>query len=596
MQTKLALFNAALILYVCGLLAAIGISYGTGAILVLMSASIIISLWVSQLSNAFRNRNFKSIEVIGSTVGVLLLAELFIQGYSISIGHSLLSIPSFFQAHTLTGLLFLGIFVWLSVHHINKVEAERNRYILLTIVTLSSLISLIGYLGFAGIVQGTVKLIYYGYVFLTFAYLVYFITSPERKTDPKQFKTAVGIAFLMLFFWVLRWQFISEIPAGIWRVVLQLGFVVLIVIPLAILFLRKNYFIFPFLFYSVISELLFVGFSADFKYITDVGVNECVGYESAVQYPLNRDPGVPISELLRAPEENEIVAIREEWKNKTFRSTNVRTEYSRREENGDSLKVISHDVNGLKHYGLMRIPAGLDTRLAPILLVLHGGGSNVDVLGTDYLQRIVSGSCRGVLNNYIVVAPSFRGDIVRGEGFCFRSEGYTGDVWSGAAEDAASLLEVVKDLYGKEPERRTVAIGISRGATVALILSALTEKITHAIAISTHADFLNEDVLQREKVGADYARVFFTPRETPENIRKKILTSSPLYFAEHIRSFEIHQGTTDDLTTVRHAKAIQTRLKELHRDTTGQVHIYEGHGHGYDDENIVCASLTRHSK
>jgi dipeptidyl aminopeptidase/acylaminoacyl peptidase len=256
------------------------------------------------------------------------------------------------------------------------------------------------------------------------------------------------------------------------------------------------------------------------------------------------------------------------------------------------MKVISHNINGQRHYGLIRIPAGLKTQSAPILLVLHGGGSSIDVLETDLLYRIASGSCRDALNNYIVIAPSFRGDIVRGENFCFRSEGYTGDVWAGAAEDAAFFLEVVKKLYKKDEGSKTLAIGISRGATVALILSGLTDKIAHVIAISTHTDFLNEDVFRNETVGRDLSKVFFTPRDSPENIRKKILTSSPLYFAEHIPSLEIHQGTADHLTTVRHAQALEHRLKELKRDSSARFYFYEGKGHGFDDDKHVCSSLA----
>jgi acetyl esterase/lipase len=165
-------------------------------------------------------------------------------------------------------------------------------------------------------------------------------------------------------------------------------------------------------------------------------------------------------------------------------------------------------------------------------------------------------------------------------------------VWAGATEDAAFFLEAVKKLYKKDGGSRTLAIGISRGATVALILSGLTDKITHVIAISTHTDLLNEDVFRNEAVGRDFVKVFFTPRDSPENVRKKILTSSPMYFAEHIPSFEIHQGTADHLTTVRHARALERRLKELQSDSTARFHFYEGKGHGFDDDKLVCSSLA----
>jgi hypothetical protein len=591
MKIKLAFFNLALFLYVTGLLAAIGISFGAGAILVLIAAAIILVLFMLQVYTAFRDKKLWSRDILASTLGVLLIVELFLQGYSVAIGKSLFGLPGFFNLHLFTGFILLGLLTWLSVQNVKKVAIEDSHYILFIIIGVASCISLIGQLGFAGIIPGAAKLIYYSYAFLTFAYLLYFLSAPERKANRKQFQIASGIAFIMVLFWIFRWQLPNAIPPGLFRIFLHIGFVTAIVLPAAILLLRTNFFFIVFLLYSILGEIYFIQFNKDFKYLTDVGVDGCVGYENAVDYPINNDPGIPISELLRSPAKEEIDAVRNEWKNRDFTPLDIRTEHAELKENGDSIKVISHDINGLKHYGLIRIPAGLKTQSAPILLVLHGGGSSIDVLETDLLYRIASGSCRDVLSNYIVIAPSFRGDIVRGENFCFRSEGYTGDVWAGAAEDAAFFLEVIKKLYKKDENVKTLAIGISRGATVGLILSGLTDKITHTIAISTHTDFLNDDVFQNERVGGDFARCFFMPGDGPDNIRKKILTSSPMYFAEHIHSFEIHQGTADHLTTVRHARALEHRLKELKRDSTARFYFYEGKGHGFDDDRLVCKSL-----
>ena len=591
-KIKLAFFNLALFFYVTGLLAAIGISFGTGAILVLVAATIILVLFALQVYTALRNKKLWSRDILASTLGVLLIAELFLQGYSVAIGKSLFGLQGFFNLHLFAGFILLGLLTWHSVQNAKKVEIENSRYILFIIIGVASVMNLTGQLGFAGILPGAVKLVYYSYVFLTFAYLLYFLSAPERRANRKQFQIASGIGFIMVLFWIFRWQIPNAIPPGLFRIFLHIGFVTAIVLPVAIMLFRTNFFFIVFLLYSILGEIYFIQFNRDFKYLTDVGIDGCVGYENAVDYPVNNDPGIPISELLRSPVKEEIAVIRDEWKNRDFTPQDIHTEYAERTGNGDSIKVISHYINGLKHYGLIRIPAGLKTQSAPILLVLHGGGSSIDVLETDLLYRIASGSCRDVLSDYIVIAPSFRGDIVRGENFCFRSEGYTGDVWAGAAEDAAFFLEAVKKLYKKDEGSRTLAMGISRGATVALILSGLTDKITHVIAISTHTNFLNEDVFRNEAVGRDFAKVFFTPRDSPENVRKKILTSSPMYFAEHIPSFEIHQGTTDHLTTVRHARALELRLKELKSDSTARFYFYDGKGHGFDDDKLVCLSLA----
>jgi hypothetical protein len=89
------------------------------------------------------------------------------------------------------------------------------------------------------------------------------------------------------------------------------------------------------------------------------------------------------------------------------------------------------------------------------------------------------------------------------------SEGYTGDVWAGAAEDAAFSLEAVKKRYKKDEDSRTLAIVISRGATVGLTLSELKNKINHTIVISTHTDFLKEDVTITSGLAATLPVLFY---------------------------------------------------------------------------------------
>ena len=64
-----------------------------------------------------------------------------------------------------------------------------------------------------------------------------------------------------------------------------------------------------------------------------------------------------------------------------------------------------------------------------------------------------------------------------------------------------------------------------------------------------------------------------------------------MYIAEHISSFEIHQGKADHMTTVRHARALEHRLKELKGDRSAKFPFYEGIGHGFDDDKLVCSSL-----
>ncbi|MBL0745645.1 alpha/beta fold hydrolase [Chryseolinea lacunae] len=591
---RLVLLNLAFILYVAGLLCAIVVGYGTGAIVVLAASAVILCLYGFTLYRAFKTGRLLTWDVLAYSLGVLVVGEIFLQGYSIAIARSVFSLPGFYQLHTVSGFILLGLFVYGTVVYAQKSEDEGSLNFILTVIGLSGFISFIGFLGFARVLPNTVRLIYHSFVFLIFLYLGYFLwlRLKRNRSNSAEQKAGLVLSVLMLMFWIVRWQTPELIPPGIYRIVVNIGFVAVIVLPVAILFFRKMHFLTVFILYAIVSDLYFISFDRDFRYLVNTGASGCVGFENATQYPIVNDPGVPTEELFKTPAPEEVEDVRDEWRTKDFSPRQVRVEYVERQLNGDSIKVISHVVDGKKHYGMIRIPLGLRLDEAPILLVLHGGGAETDVLETEFLYRIAGGTCEDEMNRYLIVAPSFRGDIARGKEFCFRSEGYTGDVWQGAAEDAVSFLEAVKTMYHKREDEKILAVGVSRGATVALLVGGLTDKLDHIIAISTHTDFVNADVLKNERVGSDYPKIFYTPKTPPASIRKKMIASSPYYFAEHLPYVEVHQGRNDVLTTAWHAEHLRQRLKDIGRpDTTFKIQLYDGKGHGYADDNLICKSL-----
>jgi hypothetical protein len=591
---KLAILNLSLIIYLAGLFASVVVSFGAGAIMVIMASLVLLGLYLSEVYKEFKSNNLLSKKKIFLyTIALLVTGTLFLQGYSISIGHSLLHIPAYYRLHGFVGILLLALFAYYGIMLARDADGDSKYKVLTIVFVLSIIVSAIGFLGFARILSAPSQLIFYSFVFLTFYNLVYFVYKRFKKKDAlnlREKNAAVIICLLMLLVWLIRWQF-SILSPGIWKVVFNMGIVAVVILPLSIFLFKQPHYVILFALNAVAVDIYFLNFDRDFNYLVDAGLNGCPPYETEERFAVVHDPGISLMDLLAPPTRIEIDDIKKEWREKDFIPRMVTVDYAGIESNRDSIKVISHMVGDRKHYGLVRIPAGLNPETAPILLALHGGGAEVDVLQSEFLYRLSGGQCRDVLNRYITIAPSFRGDLLRGNGYCFRSDGYSGDVWLGAAEDATSFLEVVDSIYGKE-ENTVVAWGISRGATVALIVGSLTDKIDHIISISTHTDFLNEVTLKHERVGEDYPKVFYTPQESAQNIRRKIIASSPYYFAKFLPDFEIHQGTEDELTTARHAQRLEARMKELTLQRRGQkFYFYEGHGHGYDDDAIVCQSL-----
>lgn len=591
MKIKLGFLNLALVLYFTGLLSVVGVGMSFGAMIVIAAAIIIAGLYVIEAVRAVKAKKLASENMVLYSLGVLVLAEIFVQGFSIAIDKSLFGLPGFLKLHASFGFLLMALFVWFSIGMAEKIERRELRQLFLASLIIFFVTHFIGLLGFGGILRGTNRLLYLSVVSLMFFNFVFFLLFLifSKVKDKRENRIALLLSSAMIVFWYFRGQTPDLISPGIYRVIFDVGSLMIIVLPVSILFIKRFHFLTIFVLYSVVIDFFFLEFNMNFKYLVNTGMNECIGYNDATEYPVINDPGISIEELFEAPTEAELNEILGDWKNKDFTPKKVKVEYAERRSNGDSLKVISHYVAGKKHYGMMRIPGGIDIKEAPILIGLGGGGAYLDVVEATYLNRRSSRICREVLNNYITIVPSFRGDMLRGDDFCFRSEGYTGDVWLGAAEDAIAFLEVVKAMYSKGDSTRVLAMGVSRGATVALIIGALSEKLDYIISISTHTNFHNIDVFKKEMVGRDYSRIFFTPQTSSENIRKKLIASSPYYFAQRLPFFEIHQGTEDEKTTVFHARLLEERLREIGRKD--KIYIYEGKGHAYDDDEIVCKSL-----
>lgn len=587
MKIRLWLVNLGLFIYFTGLLVTIALGIQSGAITVLIASALIGIICIYQLISFFRKSKF--ISGLAMVAILFVLTVIFMHGFSTSIDMMLLyNIKLFTSLYFCAGAVLLVFFIYYSI---KSTHGNSHKRWVIVGTTIAFIMGIGGLLGIGQIVPLSGRLIFYSWVFMVFFYLVFFLFSLIRKKDSQTESIKLLVLTLaMIGFWIIRFN-LPVFSLGLTKAVFDFAFVPLLILPLSILWVKKHYSFIVFIFYFILLDFFFIQFDSNFNYLITVGTNGCEGYDQSAEYPINSNPGLSIEELLKEPTADELDEIVTEWQQKNFNPTDVQVVYAEETENGDSIKVISHLVNGLLHYGAIRIPKSLNASSAPILLELEGGGTGLDV---SKVSTLTSGKCKVERDNYISILPSYRGNILRGKGFCFRSEGYAGDAWLGAAEDAISFLESVKFMYNKTDSTKTIATGVSRGATVALIIGGLTNKLDYIIANSTHIKFVDQHVVDNERVGGSFSRAFYTPKANPDEIRKRIIASSPYYFANNLPAFEIHQGTEDKKTTVWHARILEKRLKEIGRnDSTYNIYIYNGKGHAYDDDDIVCASLKR---
>ncbi len=594
MKNNLVLLFFSLLFVFAGLAATIGAETKMGALLVLTGC---LALATVPLKEAIRQ--LKATGKLDFDFGLLLLGFFVVlvtvvNAFSIAIDRSMVTLSGWQLLLLLVGFLIVLLFAAGSLQTLATTSHRGYRRLAAVLVVISSMLTLYGLGSVFRIVEGDAKFVYYGWVFMVFAMsLPYLLLTAGKKERTREVFACLAIAVSLITYWAWRWQFPGTLSHQFLSFLIFYGIPVVVFLPLTILFLCKYRLLIVFVVYTIVLDFYFLSTNREVIQLVKLGTNGCVNFDQAVSYPVNADPGISLEQLFRPPDQQELDAVTREWSQKDSSPKNVRVEKEAFAEDG-TLQVISHQVNGLKHYGFVYVQPGLNVNTAPILLLLPGKSAQYDVFTTDFLKRELKSllGCNDVYRRYIVAMPSFRGNAVRGENFCFRSSGYSMDAWLGPAEDALFFLESVKSLYRPEGDVKVLAMGASRGATVGLIIGALSQKVDYVIAISTHTNFLDKEAYGQRPLHDSYPAVFFTPSAPAGDIRKRLIASSPYFFLERMPPFEIHQGTQDPLTTMMHARLIHNRINAVNaKPTAGKVYFYEGEGHGFFDANTVCNRL-----
>ncbi len=588
MKSKLLFFNLALILYLVGLAFGLDSNLQVGAIFVLLGASIIAILYFDIIWKAIQNKTILTWDNLILSIGLFALAVLFIHGFSVSIDFMFFRKLLWFDAlYFPAGFILIFLFQYL----ISQLVPKDRRIWLIGGTSISTIMAFIGMIGYAGWLPLPPRLVFYSWVFFIWflSILLLFLCFRGDMNSRKEYRIFLLLSLVMIGFWLFRFVSTPLILSGLLKATLDFGLVPLLILPIAILAVKRFYPFVIFAFYFVCLDIYFIHFDRNFNDLVNIGINGCANYYQEITYLVNTSPEISLLELSKQPIQSELDDIVEEWKNKPFPVVAPEVVYEELQSNGDTIKVIAHSVDGKVHYGAVRIPNGLDVMKAPIVMELEGGGTGIDVSKISTLSR---GKCWEEKNQFISILPSYRGNVLRGENFCFRSEGYFGDAWHGASIDAITFLEVVKAYYHKPANTPVLIDGLSRGATVALIIGSLTDKADFIIANSTHSKFVDPYVINHERVGKSLMRAFAIPAASKQEIRKRMITSSPYFFADHLPPFQLHQGTEDHLTTIWHANQLKQRLNDLGKNNANyEFVIYEGEGHGYDDGEIVCKTV-----
>jgi dipeptidyl aminopeptidase/acylaminoacyl peptidase len=305
--------------------------------------------------------------------------------------------------------------------------------------------------------------------------------------------------------------------------------------------------------------------------------------------------GVNLDALFAPPTAAEVDATLADWASRDVSARDVAVVDSSVVSLGSStevsVRVVSHTVDGLTHFGAIAVPVGAAPGGLPLLLVAHPGDAGIDL--DQWLQLLAYG-LGGVLSDYVLVIPSFRSEPLVFQGTQYLSAG-PASPWDGDVDDALALLNAAIATTPEADGGRIGALGLSRGATVALLAAIRDPRIAAVVEFFGPTDFLGpfvrgivHDALLGHVVDlpgvAPLTAQFIQPLARGEltvaEVRAQLIRRSPVYFVNRLPAVELHHGTADSIVPVAEAERLTQAMEAAGRTAPAfQSYLYDGGGH-----------------
>ncbi|UCC49242.1 MAG: dienelactone hydrolase family protein [Gemmatimonadota bacterium] len=304
--------------------------------------------------------------------------------------------------------------------------------------------------------------------------------------------------------------------------------------------------------------------------------------------------GVDLDLLFAEPSPAEIDAIADEWEARDVSVQSVQEVVTSAETIGEvsaTLRIVSHDVGGMTHYGAILVPDGAAPGSLPVLVYTHGGDGGVDI---DELLPLLPVLLGEMVADFVLVAPAFRSEPLVFDGAEYLSEGAPSP-WDLDVDDALALLNVALETAPEADPERIAVVGFSRGACVAMLMAERDSRIDLVVEFHGPTDFFGpfvqevvEEALRgtpRDLPGLAYLdTTFIQPLKdgelTIEDVRPELVRRSPVYFAELLPQLQVHHGTADETVPVGEAQRLIEVMQGLGRgEPEFEFYLYEGGTH-----------------
>lgn len=301
--------------------------------------------------------------------------------------------------------------------------------------------------------------------------------------------------------------------------------------------------------------------------------------------------------LFMPPTDAELDAVRADWATRDFSAADMRVELAERLDLAGSevdLRIVSHSVAGVRHYGAILVPDGGADGSLPILAYLHGGDGGVSI-GDIQIAAVALGELR---DSFVYVIPSFRAEpLVYGDSV-WVSEGPPSP-WDQDVDDALALVNVAIETVPEAKAESINLFGGSRGGGVALLAGVRDPRIARIVAFFGPTYFFDDWVreivreaalrMPRELTGvAHLDSTFIQPHirgeYSREDMRLELVRRSSVLFARDLPPVQLHHGDLDQTVAVSQAEALMAAMEALGRGPPDfEAYIYAGAGHDVFD-------------
>ena len=300
-----------------------------------------------------------------------------------------------------------------------------------------------------------------------------------------------------------------------------------------------------------------------------------------------------LDSIFATPTAAEIEAVRADWAVRDISPVDVLVEFTEAyplKDTPATLRVVSHQVGDVRHYGAILAPDSAAPGTLPVLMYLHGGDSGVDVGDVDVIRHFLG----ELQDRFVYVIPSFRSERLEFRDRVWVSTGPAGH-WDYDVDDALALLNVALELTPQAKPEGVSIIGASRGAGVAMLAGIRDQRIGNIVAFFGPTDFFDDWVRQivregalgrpRKLTGVAYMdSTFVQPYMRGEieraELRLELVRRSSVLFAEDLPAVQLHHGDSDETVAVTQAYSMIHAMEALGREPPEfEAFIYEGGRH-----------------